>query len=302
MRNDSLRFKCGRFTRRHFSTFLLIPSLIPLLLILAWPLSQVVYYSFTDLNLRRFREYDFVGLANFRRLFADPRFYDAVLNSFQIAFWTLLCTAILGFALALLLNQEFKGRQFFRTITIIPWATPIVAATLIWAWILDFQFGVLNWILISLGIISEGIGWYIDPSLALSAIIAITIWRNLPLVAIMLLSGLQSIDTGLYEAAKIDGAGPINRFLYVTLPGVRSIASIVLLLVTLWSFREMAAVKILTNGGPARATETLVFYMYEQGFVSHRMGAASATGLVTLVICLVFSILYMTAVLGRKES
>jgi len=291
-----------RFSRRHFSSFLLIPSLIPLLLILAWPLSQVVYYSFTDLNLRRFQEYNYVGFDHFRRLFADPRFYDALFNSFVIAFWTLLFTAILGFALALLLNHEFRGRRLFRTITIIPWATPIVAATLIWAWILDFQFGILNWVIMSLGIISEGIGWYTDPNIALTAIIAITIWRNLPLVAIMLLSGLQSIDTGLYEAAKIDGAGPISRFRYVTLPGVKSISSIVLLLVTLWSFRELATVRILTNGGPARATETIVFYMYEQGFVSHRMGAASATGLVILAICLIFSVLYMSIVMGKKED
>ena len=302
MRQDSFRSKFGRFSRRHFATFMLIPSLVPLLLILAWPLSQVVFYSFTDMSLRRYNDYKFVGLDNFRKLFADPYFYHALTNSFKVAIWTLLFTTVIGFTLALLLNSQFKGRQFFRMLVVIPWATPIVAATLIWAWIFDYQFGLLNWILRSLGIISQNIGWYSDTARALSTIIWINIWKNLPIVTIMLLSGLQAIDIGLYEAAKIDGANSLRRFIHITLPGVKPIASIILLLVTLWSFREMATVKLLTSGGPARNTETLVFYLFDQGFVSYRLGSASATGLVTLLICLVFSILYMGAIMGRKEK
>ncbi len=302
MRQESLRFRLGRFSRRHFSTLLLIPSTIPLLLILAWPLTQVVWYSFTDMSLRRYNDYQFVGLENFRKLFADPYFYRALGNSFKVAAWTLVMTAIIGFILALLLNFQFRGRQFFRTLIVIPWATPIVAATLIWAWIFDYQFGLFNWILRSLGILSQNIGWYSDPARALGTIIWVNIWKNLPIVTIMLLSGLQAIDIGLYEAAKIDGANAPQRFWHVTLPGVKSIASIVLLLVTLWSFREMDTVKLLTAGGPARSTETLVFYLFDKGFVSYRLGSASATGLVTLVVCLVFSILYMGAIMGRKEK
>jgi len=287
---------------KNFSRFLLIPALTPLLLILAWPLLQVVWYGFTDLNLRRVRDVNFVGLKNYINLFNDPYFYNALLNSFKIAFWTLVCTTIIGFTLALLLNCEFRGRQFFRTLIIIPWATPIVAATLIWAWILDYQFGVFNHILTSIGLIGQNIGWYTDTRYALITIIWVTIWKNLPIVTIMLLSGLQAIDMDLYEAAKIDGANAVHRFWYITLPGIKSIASIILLLVTLWSFREMASVKLLTSGGPARSTETLVFYLFDQGFASYRIGAASATGMVTMFICLVFSILYMSAVMGKKET
>ena len=300
MRQDNLKFRIGRFSRRHFSTFLLIPSVIPLLLILAWPLLQVTWYSFTDMNLRRYDDYQFIGLQNFRNLFSDPYFYHALINSFKIAVWTLLFTAVIGFVLALLLNCEFRGRQFFRVLVVIPWATPIVAATLIWAWIFDYQFGLMNWLLQSLGVIARNIGWYIDPHYAMGTIIWVNIWKNLPIVTIMLLSGLQAIDAGLYEAATIDGANALHRFWYVTLPGVKPIASIILLLVTLWSFREMSTVKLMTSGGPARATETLVYYLYDQGFVSYRLGSASATGLVTLVICLILSILYMGTIM-RKE-
>lgn len=274
--------------------------MIPLLLILAWPLLQVTWYSFTDMNLRRYDDYQFIGLQNFRNLFSDPYFYHALINSFKIAVWTLLFTAVIGFVLALLLNCEFRGRQFFRVLVVIPWATPIVAATLIWAWIFDYQFGLMNWLLQSLGVIARNIGWYIDPHYAMGTIIWVNIWKNLPIVTIMLLSGLQAIDAGLYEAATIDGANALHRFWYVTLPGVKPIASIILLLVTLWSFREMSTVKLMTSGGPARATETLVYYLYDQGFVSYRLGSASATGLVTLVICLILSILYMGTIM-RKE-
>jgi multiple sugar transport system permease protein len=242
----------------------------------------------------------FCGLANYRAISEAPEFWQALFFNGLYTVGSVAGLYLVSLAVALLLNDEFRGRGLFRSMAIVPWAVPYVVAALTWIWILDIQFGVLNSILLRTGLVDRAIPWLLSPFWAKISVILATIWKQFPFAAIMLLAGLQGIPRELYEAADVDGAGPLGRFRYVTIPGLHNVSLLVILLSSIQIFKLFTVIYLLTGGGPGRATETLVVQTYLEAFSTFDMGRASAIGVVTLFLTLIFSVVLLRT--GYREE
>ena len=297
MKQKSVR---NLFLKKLFPYLLLIPSLIPIVVILIYPICETFVISLFKMNPMRPDADLFIGLGNYIKLFHEESFFLGLKNSLELTLVTVAGSNLVGLGLALLLNMEFKGRGIFRALVIIPWTLPAVAAVLIWIWILDYQFGVANYILSIAGIVKESIPWLSSTQMAMVSVIIVCIWKQVPISCIMYLASLQTVDHTQYEAAEMDGANLIQKFFCITLPGIAASGGVVLLLTSVWAFREFTIIQIMTNGGPSRATETLVVQSYLEAFNNFNYGYASSLGMITFAISLIFSVVYYKLILGRK--
>ena len=297
MKQKSVR---NLFLKKLFPYLLLIPSLIPIVVILIYPICETFVISLFKMNPMRPDADLFIGLGNYIKLFHEESFFLGLKNSLELTLVTVVGSNLVGLGLALLLNMEFKGRGIFRALVIIPWTLPAVAAVLIWIWILDYQFGVANYILSIAGIVKESIPWLSSTQMAMVSVIIVCIWKQFPISCIMYLASLQTVDHTQYEAAEMDGANLIQKFFCITLPGIAASGGVVLLLTSVWAFREFTIIRIMTNGGPSRATETLVVQSYLEAFNNFNYGYASSLGMITFAISLIFSVVYYKLILGRK--
>jgi ABC-type sugar transport system permease subunit len=186
-------------------------------------------------------------------------------------------------AMALVLNARIRFRSFWTGVLLIPWVAPTVVSALNFLWIYDYSLGVLNYILVRVtGLLPQGVGWLSEPGTAMASVIAVNVWRGFPFFGISFLAGLKSVPAELYEAAAVDGAGALGRFRHVTLPGLKNIIIIVMLLSTIWTFNDFQIVYILTRGGPGGATQVLPVFTYEMAFGAQRLGEAIAVALYML--------------------
>ena len=297
MKQKSVR---NLFLKKLFPYLLLIPSLIPIVVILIYPICETFVISLFKMNPMRPDADLFIGLGNYIKLFHEESFFLGLKNSLELTLVTVAGSNLVGLGLALLLNMEFKGRGIFRALVIIPWTLPAVAAVLIWIWILDYQFGVANYILSIAGIVKESIPWLSSTQMAMVSVIIVCIWKQFPISCIIYLASLQTVDHTQYEAAEMDGANLIQKFFCITLPGIAASGGVVLLLTSVWAFREFTIIQIMTNGGPSRATETLVVQSYLEAFNNFNYGYASSLGMITFAISLIFSVVYYKLILGRK--
>jgi multiple sugar transport system permease protein len=234
----------------------------------------------------------FVGFRNYAEVLTDQRFWNSVRVSFTFTGCSVVLTFLGGFGLALLGNQHVRFRSAFRTIALLPWVTSYVVTYLIFRWILNSDFGLLNAVLV------EGFGlprasWLGDPVLALGSLIGVDVWRAAPYAMVLLLAGLQGIPPELYEAAAIDGATRARSFFAVTLPLMRPTILILLVLLTIVDFNVVVAMLVLTGGGPGAATEAMSLRMYNEAFTYTRMGPASAIAMIIFAANLVLTGLYI---------
>jgi multiple sugar transport system permease protein len=274
-----------------------IPMLIVFGLILLYPIIMGVKLSFFNTKLLMPIEASkFLGFRNYLKMFSNIHFWQSLWVTVIYTLGVVVITYLIGLITALVLNPAFRGRSLARILVILPWAVPEVATVLIWRWILDYQYGVINYWGRTLGLLKENLGWLTDPNLALLAVIVVTIWKQFPLATLMLLAGLQTIPLELYEAARIDGANLIQEFKYVTLPGLKPVNVVLTLLLTLYSFKRVTLIFVMTGGGPSCATETLSIQTYLEAFRNFNIGYGSAIGTIMLLIMVVFTILYFSAV------
>ncbi|MCP4308512.1 MAG: sugar ABC transporter permease, partial [bacterium] len=196
---------------------------------------------------------------------------------------TVIGSTFLGIVTALVLTRAFPGRGIVRTLVILPWAVPHVVAALVWQWMYNPDYGVVNYAIGWLPFVTETPKWLSDPDYALLAIIIVNVWKTYPFATLVLLAGLQTISDDLYEASTIDGAGPVRRFFDITLPGLRHVLAIVVLLLTIWSFGNFVFIFLMTQGGPAGATDALVVKIYFEAFRFFKAGPAFAMGAMLLV-------------------
>lgn len=229
-----------------------------------------------------------LSLRNYAEVLSAPETWRGVWLSVVYTVGATVPSFVLGLGTALLLNRRFPGRRLFRTLVLLPWAVPGVVAAVGFLWILDASYGVLNYALESVGLISEGVAWFSDPDTAMFAVILPTVWKGYPFFTLALLAALQSIPDELYEAARVDGASPFSQFRYITWPGIRTTAVLTIVLIGLWVFREFDFIYPLTGGGPDGATETLAIRIYNEAFGFFNMGVAGALGILTLLIAAVF--------------
>jgi multiple sugar transport system permease protein len=277
-----------------------VPAAVLVLALVAYPFGYAIYLSMT-------RKYVgvppvWVGLENYVKLTFDGFFQRAVANSFIFTFGSVAVKTVLGMAMALVLTSNIRFRSFFTGVLLIPWVAPTVVTALNFLWIFDYSLGVLNYLLVRvLHILPRGVGWLSEPGTAMASVIAVNIWRGFPFFGISFLAGMKGIPAELYEAAAVDGAGAVRRFRYVTLPGLRNIVIIVLLLSTIWTFNDFQIVYILTKGGPGGATQVLPVFTYEMAFGAQRLGEAVAVALYMLP-ALAFVIIVLARYMRRSRT
>src|SRR5215510_7627822 len=257
------------------------PIVLLVLALVAYPFCYAVYLSLT-------RKYVgmppvFVGLENYIRLTYDGFFQRAVINSFVFTFASVAIKTVLGMGMALVLTSKIRFRSFWTGVLLIPWVAPTVVSALNFLWIYDGSLGVLNYLLVKVfRVLPQGVGWLSEPNTAMASVIAVNVWRGFPFFGISFLAGMKAIPVELYEAAAVDGANTLQRFRHVTLPGLKNIVIIVVLLSTIWTFNDFGIVYILTKGGPGGATQVLPVLTYETAFGAQRLGEAIAVALYML--------------------
>ncbi|MDQ7839423.1 MAG: sugar ABC transporter permease [bacterium] len=286
---------------RRLAFGLVAPAAILIGVVLFYPILHGVWMSLFDIPLLG-PPPRYVGLSNFANLVMRDDFRHAFKVTLAYTAGTVVTAFGIGFLVAILLNAAIFARPIARTLLLLPWAIPEVVAVLVFAWMLDFQWGVLNYLLSLTGYFPPKIGWLLSPDLALYAVMAVTAWKDYPLAAVMILAGLQGIPQDLYEAARVDGATSFQEFRHITLPGLRPISAVVFLLLTLYSFKRVALIYIMTAGGPSRATETLSVLTYLEGFKFFRMGSAAAIGVAMLAVTLVFTLFYYRFTMAAESA
>lgn len=293
-------FDLARPSRQHLLGYILLaPAVILVGLVIVYPLIISIDLSFQQVKLPRIgAERRPFSTANYERLFASPEFWMACWTTLKLVATVTLGSLLMGLGTALLVNNRFRGRTAARLAMALPWAVPEIIAVVIFAWIFDSSFGLMSWLLVRLGLSDGMIAWVSTPGAAFWAVAITMIWKGFPFVSIMTLAGLQSIPTDFYSAAKVDGANAIQRFRWITLPLLTPVLGVTLVLVILWVFRDFSIIKVLTEGGPLKSTQTLSIMTYNEAFGFFNFGYASAVGVVTLVICVLASLL----MLGRGSK
>jgi multiple sugar transport system permease protein len=280
----------GRFARKQEITawLFLAPALIVLAAFTLYPMVQAAYLSLTNYNLIRAAEW--LGLDNYVELFRDPAFWNAFWNTVLYAVVVTPVTVVLALALAVFLNRQFMGRAFVRTAIFLPFIVSLGIIAIAWTFLLDPNIGLLAYWLGQLGVVAEQ-GWLSDPRYAMGAVMLVGVWKNVGFYMVMYLAGLQSIPEELHEAARLDGAGPWQRFRSVTLPLLSNqtmLVSVMALIATLQAFDQ---IYVMTHGGPFFKTETLVMLIYREGFEELRFGYGAAISMVLLVFVFVLSMI-----------
>ena len=277
---------------------LLAPVLIVMLILVVWPFMTAVWIAFTNKSIGR--EAEWIGLANFAQVVSSPRFGRALTNSLIFTVVAIALKFVLGMGMALALNQAFFGRNFLRAYLLIPWVLPGFVAYMIWRWFLDPLQGVANYALTDLGLISFPLEFLSSPTTALPSVIAAHVWRSFPFFGVAFLAGLQNIPSEQYEAAAVDGANGWQKFLYITIPGLRHVILVVLMLSTIWTFNAFEPIYLLTGGGPADSTMVYTVLAYEMGIVNMRLGEASAVPVLILPVLGMF-IVAVSGLMSRDD-
>ena len=266
---------------------LVAPSIAAIAVLLGWPVIRDVLISFQQLGLAELiqRRTVWVGLANYREVLSDPFFWTVVARTVAFTVVNVALTMLLGLLVALLLQAVARGVRVALSIALVlAWAVPPISATVIFQWLFDTQFGVVNWALTSLGGDFTNHSWFATGLSTFGIITLLVVWQAIPLVALSLYAGTTSVDGELYEAAAIDGAGGWQRFTAVTWPAIRPIALVLTFLSAIWDFKVFTQIYGIRQGGPNRETVTMALYAYQQGIGSRQFGVAAAISVIMVLL------------------
>lgn len=278
---------------------LLAPTVLILIGLVLYPFFYAIWLAFTDKTVGSPGQ--FVGFKNFAYVLAWPQFTTAVWNTVVFTVSAVAMKFVLGMAVALVLNQQIRGRNFFRAFLLLPWAMPAFVVYLVWRWLYDPLSGLINYALIDLGLIATPIAFLSERSTAMLSVIVAHVWRNFPFYAISFLAGMQTISQELYDAAQVDGASRAQQFRHITLPGLYHIIGVVVLLTTIWTANAFEPVYLLTGGGPSDATMVYTMLVYVMGMMNLRLGEAAAVSTLFLPL-LIALVLAVTILLQRKAN
>jgi len=280
-----------RLSQGSIGLLLLVPALA---LLAALTLYPVLYGMWLSLHHKHafFPQQTWAGLENYLFLLSDPEFYESTWRGVVYSVVTIALQIVLGVAAALALNQSFPGRNLVRGMVLFPYMIPTVVAVILWKWLLNNQFGLINYGLVALGLADQPINW-MGHSYIMSSLILVSVWQFFPFVLLAVLARLQTIPGELYDAARVDGAGAISRFIHVTLPQLASVLFIVVLLRTIWMFTKFDTVWLMTQGGGAeKYIRTLPVYAYQRAFQYYEAGTGAAASVVMFLILMVFASIY----------
>ncbi|MQA82615.1 MAG: ABC transporter permease subunit [Streptosporangiales bacterium] len=289
----------GRLSDRTFAVLLTLPALALLAVIVCYPLLSALFTSLFEQSLI-LPGRAFVGLRNFADVLGTD-FLPVLRNTAVFTVFATVLPFLVGFALALALNVGVRGQSVLRGVFLMPWVVPGVVVSFVWLWIFNASYGLLNGFLVRTGVVDVPIAWLADPLWATVAIIVAKSWASFPWMMVMLLAGLQTVPKDLHEAAALDGAGIVKRFRHVTLPHLRGIIGIVLLLEFIWNFQHFDIIYVLTGGGPAGTTTTFAVSVYNTAFKGFDLGHAGAMGALWMAVLTVLVVLYIRSS-ERKSS
>ncbi len=290
----------------------LAPMLLVLLLVAVWPLGRTIWFSFTDANINNPEATVFVGLDNYfgeYGLFANPNHSDgffnsdwglSILNTLKFAVVSVTLETLCGLGVAMLLNQEFKGRTLVRTAVLVPWAIPTIVSAKMWGWMLHDQFGVLNQWLFDLGLIAEKIAWTAQPEYALWTVVAVDVWKTTPFMALLILAALQTLPKDCYEAAEVDGVHPLRVFWKVTLPLIKPALMVAVIFRLLDALRVFDLIYVLTsnNNSTISMSGFVRREMIDNGYMGY--GSAASTALFLIIgLCTVVAVKLARMKLGE---
>ncbi len=280
----------------------LAPMVLLMLVVAVWPLMRSIWFSFTDININDISAAEFVGWENYfgdYGLFFNPNeeggFWAgdwgiSIRNTFSFAVVSVILETLTGLGVALLLNQEFKGRAFVRTAVLVPWAIPTIVSAKMWGWMLNDQFGVINTYLVGLGVISQKIAWTAEPTYALWTVVLVDVWKTTPFMALLILAALQTVPKDCYEAARVDGVHPLRVFWKITLPLIRQPLLVAIVFCLLDSLRVFDLIYVLTaNGSTTISMSGFVRReMVEYGNMGYGSAASTSLFLIILLTAIIF--------------
>jgi len=288
--------------RKRAAWLFLTPMLVVLVIVAAWPLLRTFYFSLTNATLVDMERHSFVGLSNYLAyengrwygVLTDRQWLASLRNTLIFAIASVTLETILGVLIALLLNASFPGRGLLRAAMLVPWAIPTVVSAQMWGWMLNDQFGVVNDMLMKLGLISAPVAWLADPTLSLISVILVDVWKTTPFVALLALAALQMVPKDVYEAARVDGIHPVRVFFQVTLPLIAPALAIAIIFRLLDAMRMFDLVYVMT--GTTDATMTLSVYARQQLVDFQEVGYGSAASTLVFFIIALLTVLYVMAV------
>ncbi|MGO4571492.1 carbohydrate ABC transporter permease [Microvirga sp. 2TAF3] len=279
------------------------PTLIVLALIAGWPLARTIWFSFTDATLNNLGDYKFIGFENYLAnydgewlgILTDPSWWHAVWNTVWFTLVSVSIETVLGIVMALILNAAFPGRGIMRAVILIPWAIPTVVSAKMWNWMLHDQFGVINDMLLKIGLISAPVTWTANPDTALLAVVMVDVWKTTPFMALLVLAALQMLPGDIYEAAKVDGVHPVRVFFRVTLPLIRPALLVAVIFRALDALRVFDLIYVLTSN--SRDTASMSVYARQQLVDFQEVGLGSAAS--TLIFLIIALLVVITIAAGR---
>lgn len=276
-----------------FAGMLILPVFAILLTVVFLPIMKGIYVSFCDYKISNLNAPVWNNFKNYINVFKDFEILIYFKNTFIYVFFTVGIQFVLGLSIALLLNMNIKGRGIYRGLFLIPWIIPSVVVAIVWTWMLQQQFGVINFILYNLGITSTvNISWNQVPILAMSSVIMAAVWRQLPYMMVMILAGLQSVDISLIESAKIEGANAWKTLKHIILPSIRPVITTAVWISIMQNFQMFTIVYNMTGGGPVDATTTLSLAAHKKAFLEYDFGAGSTIGVLWLAVLFIATLIY----------
>ncbi len=291
-----------RWHKRMNPYYYLLPALLGILFVYAYPIVASVYNSFMDYNVSRSPDAVYQGIKNYTVLFKDSMFGLVIKNTLIYVFLSVFFQFVLGFLLAMLLLRRFPGKAVYQSLVFIPWAVAGFLIAIMFKWMFNAQWGVINDLLMKAGILSEPYPFLSSPDTSLYTTVIASIWYGVPFFAIMILASLQSIPEDLYEAASIDGARKLRQFWSITVPYIKPTLILTVLLRIIWMFNSGDLIYIMTAGGPANSSHILPTYLFEKAFVALNFGLASAIATITVAFLIVFTITYLLVTKFEKSG
>jgi multiple sugar transport system permease protein len=259
---------------------LMSPVLLYLLAVMLLPFAWALYLSFTNKVVGG--PATFNGLKNYLELAKDPIFWKAVWNTLVFTVVAVIGKTVFGMIMALVLNEKIIFRNLFRVLLFLPWTIPTIVSVFTWQWIYSDVGGVLNFLLLKMHLIDAPMGWLASPGWAMFSVILVNVWRGIPFMGIAILAGLQTLSREMYEAAMLDGAGAIKRFIHITLPSVKEVTVLAAVMTTIWTLNDFEIIWLLTRGGPSNGTQVLSTLSYTIGFLNMSLGKAIAIAILTM--------------------
>lgn len=276
-----------------------LPALVIVVALFIYPICSSIYFSFTNKNLIK-PVYKFVGLKNYADVLAAPEFWKSFINSIKWTVLSLLGQILVGFTAALALKKITWCKGVYKTLLIIPWAFPSIVIAFSWKWILNGVYGFLPHILVKLGLFETAPQFLTNGTLAFLCLVLINIWFGAPMIMVNILSALETVPQDQYEAAQIDGAKTWQSFLYVTVPHIKMVVGLLVVLRTVWIFNNFDLIYLITGGGPAGTTQTVPIYAYNMGWGTKLLGKSSAVTVLLFIFLMVICGIYF-AVLNKWE-